>query len=136
MADSDVQRPDFPRLTVLSNRSVFPSTDQIARKTQDQRYSRGSKNIFHGNKRTRALSKIRQRAHGNAGRNKNNLTAGDTLVDQDFDLNSPILGSSGLGLVRCLGSVFAHRSGGNDMPHRNVALLDEKCNDSFGAILA
>jgi len=51
------------------------------------------------------------------------LATCDALVDQDLNLNPTVLGPSGLGLVRCRRSVFAHGSGRNDMAYGHVPLL-------------
>jgi hypothetical protein len=63
------------------------------------------------------------------------LTTRNALVDQDFDLDSTVLSSSRLGLVRCHGSVFAHCAGRHDMPHWHTTLLHQESNYRFRALL-
>src|ERR1700740_1171055 len=60
----------------------------------------------------------------------------DTLVNQDFDLDSAVLGPSGLGLIRCRCSVFAHGARRHDMPHWHLSFLHEISNDRFSSVLA
>src|SRR5271154_2520750 len=59
------------------------------------------------------------------------LASGDTLVDQDLNLNTPIFSASGLRLVRCRRPIFAHRARRNNMPHRHAALLHQVSDDCF-----
>ena len=63
------------------------------------------------------------------------LTTGDALVDEDFNVNPTVLGPSGLSLVRCRWSVFAHRARCNDVPNRHFTLLDQVSDHRFSAVL-
>ena len=75
------------------------------------------------------------REHGTFHSRESALVAGDSLVDEDFDLNSMVLRPPGLSLVRCRFSVFAHRARCHDVPNRHATLLHQASNHRFGAVL-
>jgi hypothetical protein len=64
------------------------------------------------------------------------LTTGAAFADQDLNFSLAVLGPAGTGLVRCGCSVLAHRTWCHDVPHQHVALLEQKSDHGFSAVLA
>src|SRR4029077_16284637 len=80
--------------------------------------------------------KIHHGSESSTTRTRTRLDTVDTFVDQDFDLDSTVLGPSSWSLIRCRCSVFAHGARRRDVPHRHLTFLHEISDDGFGSVLA
>src|SRR6266850_7600469 len=75
------------------------------------------------------------REHATFHSRENALLAGDSLVDENFNLNPAVLSPPSFSLVRGCCSVFTHRARCHDVPNRHVTLLHQASNHRFSAVL-